>query len=183
MAGAAERSGLSSKARDNSFPARTRVVGAIDSAAEEQLVYLKSELTKHEAVKGEDANALFVTRGNTVSGSWSRVGEASFDLSIDDDGNLADSASGTVWNADLAHQNPCDRDFGSTGSRPLLRQNAESFLTCLLGDFLCLLCLLLFLSELRLVRGGGSLLTFTHGDPLSSGVDPIRRRPDSANDL
>ena len=92
-------------------------------------------------------------------------------------------ASQNAIYADFAHQNPCDRVYGSAESRLVLRQNAESFLTCLLGGFLCLLCLLLFLSELRLVGGGGSLLTFTHGDPFASGVNATRRRPDSDNHL
>ncbi|MDX2473201.1 MAG: DUF3179 domain-containing (seleno)protein [Candidatus Krumholzibacteria bacterium] len=89
--------GLPAAARDQSFPARTHVVGVIDPTAEPHVVYIKSELIKQRVVKNEALQAIFVARGNTVNAFKSRVAGSSLDLTAAADGALTDKYSGTVW--------------------------------------------------------------------------------------
>jgi hypothetical protein len=90
--------GLPSKERDKSFPARTRVVGVVDSAVEQQVVYVKSELIRAKVVKSDAANIIFVALGDTVNAFKCVVGKVPIDLALSRDGILTDTNSGTNWN-------------------------------------------------------------------------------------
>lgn len=95
--------GLPSEDRDDSFPSRTHVVGVIDPAAEQQVVYLKSELIKQEVVKNEAANVVFVALGDSVNAFRARVAGASIDLTVGKGGTLSDLNSGSVWDVRGKH--------------------------------------------------------------------------------
>jgi len=95
--------GLASEERDGSFPARTPVVGVIDPSAEQQVVYLKSELVQQEVVTNDALNAVFVATGDTVNAFRSRVAEVAIDLTVGRGGTLSDSNSGTVWDVRGKH--------------------------------------------------------------------------------
>ena len=59
--------GLPSRFRDKSFPARTHVVGVIDSLANPPVAYLKRELVQRGVVKNDALNIFLVSRGDTVN--------------------------------------------------------------------------------------------------------------------
>ena len=90
--------GLAAKDRDNTFPARTHVVGVIDPLAKPQVVYLKEELMKKGIVKNEDLGFFLVATNNTVVGFKSSLSAKSLDITLGTDNTLTDISSGTVWN-------------------------------------------------------------------------------------
>lgn len=91
--------GLPSSRRDASFPARTRVIGLIDPIAEPQVAYLKEEVIRQGIVKHESLNAFLVAQGDTVSAFRGIVAAQPITLVRQPDGSLADSHSGTRWDA------------------------------------------------------------------------------------
>ena len=91
--------GLPAHLRDKSFPARTRVIGVIDSMAKPQVAYLKRELTKRMLVRNEALNAYFVAAGDTVNAFKGSVAGKPVELRRDGDGTISDTRSGTVWDA------------------------------------------------------------------------------------
>jgi len=90
--------GLSSEKRDDSFPARTHVIGIIDPTATPQVVYIKNELTRQGIVKNEELNAFLVAVGDTVNAFKGLVAGESINLVISEDNVLSDISSGTEWN-------------------------------------------------------------------------------------
>ena len=60
--------GLSSKRRDKTFPARTRVVGIIEPGIVPQPVYLKTEVVAKQLVHNHEHNFILVGGMNTVNG-------------------------------------------------------------------------------------------------------------------
>ena len=90
--------GLAAKDRDKSFPARTRVVGVIDSLAKPQVVYLKEELMKQGIIKNEKLDIFLVAVNNSVVGFKGSLGDKSLDITLSADNTLTDVSSGTVWN-------------------------------------------------------------------------------------
>ncbi|KAA3607328.1 MAG: DUF3179 domain-containing protein [Planctomycetota bacterium] len=89
--------GLPAEKRDDSFPARTRVIGVLDPAAEPQVVYIKSDLTQQGIVKNEELNTFFVAVGDTVNAFKGIVAGEAVDLVFSGATRLADSGSGTRW--------------------------------------------------------------------------------------
>jgi uncharacterized radical SAM superfamily Fe-S cluster-containing enzyme len=89
--------GIPSKDRDKSLPARTHVIGVIDSSLERQVVYLKDEILQHGTVKNEELNFYLVAVGKTVNGFKSCLNAKSLDLQVAPDHRLTDKVSGTVW--------------------------------------------------------------------------------------
>lgn len=89
--------GLAAKDRDKSLPARTRVVGVIDSIAKPQVVYLKEELIKKGIVKNEELGFFLVAVNDAVVGFKSFLSEKSLDIKISNDNTLIDMSSGTIW--------------------------------------------------------------------------------------
>ena len=90
--------GLAAKDRDKSFPARTRVVGVIDSLAKPQVVYLKEELMKQGIIKNEKLDIFLVAVNNSVVGFKGSLSDKSLDITLSADNILTDVSSGTVWN-------------------------------------------------------------------------------------
>ncbi len=90
--------GLPSRNKDKSLPARTRVIGVVDSAVEKQMVYLKSELIQERVIVNNTADILFIRLGDSVNAFRSIVGEVPIDISISGTGTLTDKNSGTIWN-------------------------------------------------------------------------------------
>jgi len=91
--------GLPSNERDNSFPARTRVIGITDRIASPQVAYLKNELMQKGVVRNEALDVVLVARKDSVNAFKGGVMGIPVDLEINPDGNLADSHSGTIWDA------------------------------------------------------------------------------------
>lgn len=89
--------GLGASKRDNTFPARTRVVGIIDEIAQPQVVYLKEELLKQGVVKNEALDVSLVAVNDTVVGFKCSLNGRSVSITLDADGTLSDISSGTVW--------------------------------------------------------------------------------------
>lgn len=89
--------GLPAGHRDNSFPARTRVVGIIDSVARPKAVYLKRELTNRKLVRNEALDAYLIATGDTVNAFRGSVGGESILLSAEENGAMRDARSGTLW--------------------------------------------------------------------------------------
>jgi len=89
--------GLAASKRDNTFPARTRVVGIIDKIAQPQVVYLKEELLKQGVVKNEALDVSLVAVNDTVVGFKSSLDGRSVEIALGTDGTLSDISSGTVW--------------------------------------------------------------------------------------
>lgn len=90
--------GLSAKDRDKSFPARTRVVGVIDSLAKPQVAYVKEELIKKGIVKNEDLGFFLVAANGIVVGFKSSLNDIPINIRLNSDNTLTDISSGTVWN-------------------------------------------------------------------------------------
>jgi hypothetical protein len=90
--------GLSAKERDKSFPARTRVIGIVDSNVAKQVVYVKSELIQAKLVRSDEANVFFVASGDTVNAFKCDAGKVPIDLTLGKDSTLTDKCSGTSWN-------------------------------------------------------------------------------------
>ena len=91
--------GLPSRFRDKSFPARTRVVGVIDSLANPRVAYLKRELVQRGVVKNDALNIFLVALGDTVNAFKGSVLSRSVQLTISTSGGLSDAHSGTTWDA------------------------------------------------------------------------------------
>ena len=90
--------GLSSEKRDDSFPARTHVIGITDPTVALEVVYIKSELTRQRVVKNKELNVFFVTVGETVNAFMGLVAGELIDLSLSENNVLSDVISGTEWN-------------------------------------------------------------------------------------
>ncbi len=91
--------GLPSKDRDRSFPARTRVIGVVDRIASPPVAYLKNELTQKGVVRNKALDVVFVAQNDAVNAFKGNILGNPVDLTINPDGSLADSLSGTVWDA------------------------------------------------------------------------------------
>jgi hypothetical protein len=91
--------GLPSRLRDKSFPARTHVIGVTDPIANPQVAYLKSELMQQSIVHNEALSVFLVARGDTVNAFAGSVTGRPVQLSACPDGELADTHSGTIWDA------------------------------------------------------------------------------------
>jgi len=89
--------GLPGYKRDDSFPARTYVIGTIDPDIEPQVVYIKSELTRQGVVKNEELNVFFIAVGDTVNAYKGCVAGESVNLVTSGDNALTDIGSGTEW--------------------------------------------------------------------------------------
>ena len=89
--------GLPARDRDKSFPARTHVIGVIDSIAKPQIFYLKEELIKRGIVKNKEMDIFLIAVGNTVNGFKGSLNGRSLNLTIVSDHILSDIPSGTVW--------------------------------------------------------------------------------------
>lgn len=77
--------GLAAKDRDNTFPARTHVIGVIDPLAKPQVMYLKEELMKKGIVKNEDLGFFLVAVNNNVVGFKSSLSAKSLDITLGTD--------------------------------------------------------------------------------------------------
>lgn len=91
--------GLPAKLRDNSFPARTRVIGVIDPIANPRVAYLKRELTARKLVRNDALDAWFVAAGDAVNAFKGRIAGSPVDLTTNGDGSVSDTRSGTAWDA------------------------------------------------------------------------------------
>lgn len=88
--------GLSSKNRDVTFPARTRVIGILDRSFGTPVCYLKDEVSQHGVVHNADAGLFLVSLNDTVNGFRDRAGGEVLDIRSDPSG-LIDNNSGTRW--------------------------------------------------------------------------------------
>ncbi len=89
--------GLSSKDRDKTFPARTRVIGVIDPIAKPHVVYLKEEVVKQGVIKNEELDIFLVVVRNTVSGFKGSLDGRAMQLTLTSNQTVSDMVSGTVW--------------------------------------------------------------------------------------
>ena len=89
--------GLSAKHRDDTFPARTRVVGVTDRRYPSEVVYLKEELTNHGIVHNAALHLYLVAAGDTVNAFSDSLAGTSLELSLSSNHTLADALTGTVW--------------------------------------------------------------------------------------
>lgn len=89
--------GLSKKNRDKTFPARTRVVGVIDSSIDTKYVYLKEEITKHSIIENTDGNFVLVYSNDGVNAYHSKVKGMKVSLKKEDN-ILVDKITNTKWN-------------------------------------------------------------------------------------
>jgi hypothetical protein len=87
---------LSSKKRDKTFPARTRVIGILDKRFQPSSVYLKSELLEHAIVFNEQQKLFLVSNEGTVKCFSSELNGQGIALARDGD-KLRDTQSGTIW--------------------------------------------------------------------------------------
>ena len=95
--------GLPARQRDNSLPARTRVVGIIDPAAGPKTAYLKRELTDRKLVRNEALDAYLIATGDTVNAFRGSVAGESVLLSAEKNGAVRDTRSGTLWDVRGKH--------------------------------------------------------------------------------
>ena len=89
--------GLPEKDRDQTFPARTHVIGVIDEIAAPQIVYLKEELLRRRIVRNENLQIFLVALNNTVNGFRGRLNGRVLDITLNPDKTLSDKLSGTIW--------------------------------------------------------------------------------------
>lgn len=89
--------GLASKNRDKTFPARTHVIGIIDSSIKEPLVYLKKEVLSKKLVEHSECGFVLIGAGKTVNAFKNSLNAHKLSLSLD--GNeLGDANSNAKWN-------------------------------------------------------------------------------------
>ena len=89
--------GLKSGNRDNSFPARTHVIGIIDPSVQKSVVYMKNEVVEKGIVVNQDLGFVLIGTGDTVNGFKNLLDDADLDLSMKQT-EIIDSRSGTHWN-------------------------------------------------------------------------------------
>lgn len=88
--------GLSARRRDRTLPARTRVIGLLESAAGSPKVYVKSELTERGVVDVESEVTLVAVDG-VVNGFRSQVDGRPVQLKLTPDRRLTDQDATTTW--------------------------------------------------------------------------------------
>lgn len=89
--------GLTAKGRDNSFPARTRVVGVIDPLANPKVVYLKDDLINKGIVKNEELGFFLVALSDTVVGFKSSLSGRPIEIELSTGNTLTNISTDTVW--------------------------------------------------------------------------------------
>ena len=89
--------GLPRSQRDNTFRARTQVVGIIDPIADPPLAYLKDELLKRGVVRNRELDLYLVAINNTVNAFRGAIKDRTLSITLSSDNTLLDSTSGTVW--------------------------------------------------------------------------------------
>jgi hypothetical protein len=90
--------GLRARDRDQTFPARTHVVGVVDPIADPPPVYLKEELLRAGIVRNDEFDFFLVAVSDTVNGFRRNLHGNCLSVSLNDDKTLSDLYSGTVWN-------------------------------------------------------------------------------------
>ena len=89
--------GMSAKARDTSFPARTRVVGVIDKLADPQVVYLKDELLAQGIINNTDLGILLVGFKKTVNAFKNNLDGKNLQITLTEENTLLDERTDTTW--------------------------------------------------------------------------------------
>jgi hypothetical protein len=89
--------GLAARDRDKTFPARTHVVGVIDTIAQPQVVYLKEELIRQGVCKNEQLDIVLIAVDESVLGFKNSVNSRSLDITLNTDKTISDALSGTTW--------------------------------------------------------------------------------------
>ncbi|RFZ57345.1 hypothetical protein MSS2_01477 [Mycobacterium marinum] len=89
--------GLRREDRDQSMPARTRVVGVLESAGRPSPVYIKDKLLEHGVVKDPETGCYLVAVHGAVNGFRARVDGHDVALSLGADLLLHDKSSATTW--------------------------------------------------------------------------------------
>ena len=88
--------GLSKNNRDKTFPARTRVVGTIDSSLSVEFVYLKRELEEKKVVENSENKFVLICNSSGVNGFKTILNNKELNIELSN-GKLIDKASGTHW--------------------------------------------------------------------------------------
>lgn len=89
--------GLRRTDRDNSMPARTRVIGVLAPMAHPRPVYRKTDLLEHRVVKNDELGCYLVAVHGTVNGFRSHVDGHDVVLTLTDELLLHDATTGTDW--------------------------------------------------------------------------------------
>ncbi|KAJ3433895.1 hypothetical protein M0812_19951 [Anaeramoeba flamelloides] len=92
--------GLSSKSRDQAFPARTDVIGIIDDSYKEaeKSVYLKKEVMSKRVVVNKERDFFLIGVGNSVNAFKNSIKNAQLKVSFDKDkSEIVDSNTATRW--------------------------------------------------------------------------------------
>ncbi|MBX7433935.1 DUF3179 domain-containing protein [Mycobacterium sp. Y57] len=89
--------GLRRTDRDESLPARTRVVGVLAPVVHPRPVYLKDDLLEHRVVRNDVLGCYLVAVNGTVNGFHAQADGHEVALTLTDDLLLHDSATETDW--------------------------------------------------------------------------------------
>lgn len=96
--------GLSAAKRDNSFPARTSVIGVTDPSVTPKIVYLKEEVLQQGVVSNEANDLILVARDKAVNAFRATVDGTLISLVQGEGNDLRDQATGTVWDIRGKHK-------------------------------------------------------------------------------
>jgi hypothetical protein len=88
--------GLSKKNRDNTFPARTPVIGIFDSSITDNLVYLKQDVLNKIVVQNNEHRFILVGINNAVNAYKIPEGNSNTKFAVQDN-HIIDNNSGTIW--------------------------------------------------------------------------------------
>lgn len=88
--------GLSSKNKDKTFPARTRVIGVTDKSIKCELVYLKKEVISNLIVINKECNFFLIGISDTVNGFKNTVNNIDLKITMDHT-EIIDLNSKTHW--------------------------------------------------------------------------------------
>lgn len=89
--------GLSSKNRDKTFPARTRIIGITDNAITEKIVYLRKEILTKKVVINQENDFFLIGINKVVNAFKNTLNNSKLNISLEKD-KIVDLNSGTHWN-------------------------------------------------------------------------------------
>lgn len=89
--------GLSKKNRDETFPARTRIIGIIDDSINEKIGYLRKEILAKKVVLNQENGFFLIGNFNTINAFKDSINNSKLNISLTND-ELIDENSGTHWN-------------------------------------------------------------------------------------
>lgn len=89
--------GLSSKNRDKTFPARTRVIGILEPSFENHIVYLKKTVLSASIIHNKELGFYLIAHSGTVNG-YKDVVNGQHVIILKENNKLIDQLSETHWN-------------------------------------------------------------------------------------